>query len=360
MSSTLPSIRDAYALILAGGGGTRLWPSSRRSRPKQLLALGGKESLLRGSFRRAQALFGTERTLIITAADQADAIRAELPELPPENVIAEPAARNTAAAVGLGAAAVARRAGESAVLAVLPSDAFIGDEAGFARTIATAVAEARATIVTIGIKPTHPETGFGYLHLGPERGPGVYDVGSFVEKPNLDKARQYLAAGTYLWNSGMFFFTAGRMLTEAKRHMPALGEALASYVAAPDFDRAVAASYPSVPATSIDYGIMEKTEGIRVVPGDFGWNDVGSWAALGAIRDTDPAGNVVSGDAVVADSAGNIVISEAGAPLIGVVGVEDLVVVATKDAVLVVKKKDAQDVKKIVEELKARGRNDLL
>ena len=303
---------------------------------------------------------GTARTLIITAADQAAAIRAELPELPAENVIAEPAARNTAAAVGLGAAAVARRAGEQAVLAVLPSDAFIGDEPGFARTVAAAIAEAHGTIVTIGIKPTHAETGFGYLHLGTERGPGVYDVGAFVEKPNLEKARQYLAAGTYLWNSGMFFFTAGRMLAEAKRHMPALGEALAGFVSAPDFDAAVAAGYPGVPATSIDYGIMEKTEGIRVVPGDFGWNDVGSWAALGAIRPTDPAGNVVSGEAVVADSAGNIVICEPGAPLIGVVGVEDLVIVATKDAILVVKKKDAQDVKKIVEALKARGRTDLL
>lgn len=355
----MPSL-PGYALILAGGGGTRLWPSSRRSRPKQLLSLGGTESLLRSSFRRGESIFGRERTLIVTAADQAAAVRAELPELPAENVIAEPAARNTAAAVGLGAAVVARRAGADAVLAVLPSDAFIGNEPAFARTLATAVDEARTTIVTIGIKPTQPETGFGYLHLGAQRGPEVYDVGAFVEKPTLEKARQYLAAGTYLWNSGMFFFTAGRMLAEAKRHMPALGEALAGFVSAPDFDRAVAEIYPGVPATSIDYGIMEKTEGIRVVPGDFGWNDVGSWAALGAIRAADPAGNVISGDAVIADSAGNIIVSEPGAPLISAVGVEDLVVVATKDAVLVVKKKDAQDVKKIVEALKARGRNDLL
>ncbi len=315
---------------------------------------------MRGSFRRAEALFGKERTLIVTAADQAAAIRAELPELPPENVIAEPAARNTAAAVGLGAAAVARRAGKDAVLAVLPSDAFIGDEPGFAKVVATAVSEAKGTIVTIGIRPTQPETGFGYLHLGTQRGPGVYDVGAFVEKPNLDKAKQYLAAGTYLWNSGMFFFTAGRMLAEATRHMPALGQALADFVAAPDFDAIVARVYPGVPSTSIDYGIMEKTEGIRVVPGDFGWNDVGSWAALGSIRTPDGAGNVVSGAAILADSAGNIVVSEEGAPLVGVVGIEDLVVVATKDAVLVVKKKDAQDVKKIVEALKAQGRNDLL
>jgi mannose-1-phosphate guanylyltransferase len=355
----MPSV-DAHALILAGGGGTRLWPSSRRSRPKQLLSLGGGESLLRGSFRRAQAMFGLERTLIVTAADQADAIAAELPELPAENIIAEPAARNTAAAVGLGAAAVARRAGEDAVLAVLPSDAFIANESAFAAVIAIAVAEARTTIVTIGIKPATPETGFGYLHLGTQRGPAVYDVGAFVEKPDLEQARRYLAAGTYLWNSGMFFFTAGRMLAEARRHMPALGEALAEFVTAPDFLAAVQARYPGVPATSIDYGIMEKTEGIRVVPGDFGWNDVGSWAALGTMRPADPAGNVITGDAVVADSAGNIVVSEAGAPLVALVGIEDLVVVATKDAVLVVKKKDAQDVKKIVEALKAAGRTELL
>ena len=351
---------DAFALILAGGGGTRLWPSSRRARPKQLLRLGGDESLLRASFRRAEALVGRERTIIVTAADQAAAIQAELPELPAENILAEPAARNTAAAVGLGAAAVYRRAGESAVLAVLPSDAFIGEERAFAAVLATAIREARDTTVTIGIRPTHAETGFGYLRQGRELSPGVFEVAAFVEKPDAEKARQYLQAGTYLWNSGMFFFTAGRMLAEARRHMPALGEALDACAAAPDFAAAVAERYPAVPATSIDYGIMEKTEGIRMVPGDFGWNDVGSWAALGSIRATDAAGNVVGGEAVLADTRGSIVMSEPGAPLVGVVGVEGLVVVATRDAVLVVKKEDAQDVKKIVEALKAKGRTDLL
>ena len=351
---------DAYALVLAGGGGTRLWPASRRARPKQLLTLGGSESLLRASFRRAAATFGTERTLIVTAADQAAAVRAELPELPPANVLAEPAARNTAAAVGLGAALVARRAGERAVLAVLPSDAFIGDERGFAGALATAVTEAAGAIVTVGIRPTHPETGFGYLKLGAPVRPSVFAVEAFVEKPDLPTARRYLDAGTFLWNSGMFFLTAGRMLEEARRHLPALGAALDRFVAAPDFDTAVAADYPAVPAISIDFGIMEKAEGIHVVPGDFGWNDVGSWAALGTIRPRDDSGNVVSGDAIVADSSGSIVISEPGAPLVGVVGVEDLVVVATRDAVLVVRKQDAQDVRKIVDTLKSRGRGDLL
>jgi mannose-1-phosphate guanylyltransferase len=351
---------DAFALILAGGGGTRLWPSSRRARPKQLLSLGGPESLLGASFRRARTLFGLDRTLIVTAADQAEAVKAHLPELPPANLIAEPAARNTAAAVGLGAAAVARRAGDKAVLAVLPSDAFIGDEAAFAQVLATAVEAARTTIVTIGIKPTHAETGFGYLRTGAQLAPSVYEVAAFVEKPNAEKARTYLDAGTYLWNSGMFFFTAGRMLAEARTHMPELGRTLDACLAAADFDQAVGALYPAVPATSIDYGIMEKTTGIRLVPGDFGWNDVGSWAALSTIRTPDAKGNVVTGEAVVEAGSGNIIVSEPGAPLIGVVGMDDLVIVATKDAVLVVKKSDAQNVKQIVETLKARGRTDLL
>jgi mannose-1-phosphate guanylyltransferase len=214
--------------------------------------------------------------------------------------------------------------------------------------------------VTVGIRPTHPETGFGYLRLGAPVRPGVFEAGAFVEKPDLEKAKAYVAAGDYLWNSGMFFFTAGRLLGDARRHMPALGQALDAFVAAPDFDASVASLYPGVPATSIDYGIMEKTGGIRVVPGDFDWNDVGSWAALSAIRATDAGGNVVSGDTVVADTSGSIVVSEPGAPLVGVVGLDDVVVVATRDAVLVVRKKDAQDVRKIVDAIKAKGRYDLL
>jgi mannose-1-phosphate guanylyltransferase len=351
---------DAFGLILAGGGGTRLWPSSRRARPKQLLTLGGTESLLAASFRRTRALIGAERTVVVTAADQAEAVQRELPELPPANLISEPAARNTAAAVGLGAAWVARKAGEAAVLAVLPSDAHIGDEAAFAEVLARALAEARQSIVTIGIKPTHPETGFGYLRLGPTVGPGVFEVAAFVEKPDIDKAHQYFSSGQFLWNSGMFFLTAGRMLAEAHRHMPALGEALDVLVSAPNFETAVREVYPGVPATSIDYGIMEKAAGIRVVPGDFGWNDVGSWAALDAIRAPDTERNVIAGEVVLADTKGSIVISEPGAPLVAAVGLEDLVVVVTKDAVLVVRKQDAQDVRKIVEALKTRGRNDLL
>ena len=206
---------EAFALILAGGGGTRLWPASRRSRPKQLLALGGGESLLASTFGRVSRALGVEHTLIVTAADQADAIRSTLPELPADNLVVEPAARNTGPAVGLGAVAVARWAGDDARLAVLPSDAFIGDEREFARVMGTALEHAAETIVTIGIKPTRPESGYGYLQRGPEVRNSVYRVARFVEKPDAATAAAYLAAGDYLWNSGMFFFTAGCFMEEA-------------------------------------------------------------------------------------------------------------------------------------------------
>lgn len=351
---------QAFALILAGGGGTRLWPSSRRGRPKQLLTLGGAESLLATTFGRVAKVIGAERTLIVTAADQAEAIRRALPGLPADNLVVEPAARNTAPAVGLGAVAVARRAGDDARLAILPSDAFIADQAEFARVMQTALVEAAETIVTIGIKPTRGETGYGYLQRGAPVREGVYDVARFVEKPDAATAAEYLAAGDFFWNSGMFFFTAGRLFSDTKTHMPELAAILAEIRGSQDFVACAEKRYPAAPKISIDYGIMEKATGIRVVPGDFGWNDVGSWSALSDIRDKDKAGNVVTGDVVLSAVSGSVVVSEPGAPLVGVVGVDDLVVVATKDAVLVVRKDRAQEVKAVVEALTAAKRNELL
>jgi mannose-1-phosphate guanylyltransferase len=356
---------EAFAVILGGGSGTRLWPASRRSRPKQLLSLGAPESLLGAAVRRAAALVGIDHTLIVTAADQEAAVRAAIPELPAANVIAEPMPRNTAPAVGLGAVAAARRAGPDAVIAVLPADPFIADEATFARLTALAIAEGRDAIVTIGVRPTHPETGFGYLRLGARLDRAgvadpVHDVGGFVEKPDRPTAERYLSSGEYLWNSGMFFLTARRMLEEARRHLPALGALLHEALGAPDPAPVIAKGYAGVPSISIDNGIMEKASGLRVVPGEFGWNDVGSWAALPAMRRPDGAGNVVLGDATLLDGSGNIVVSEEGAPFVGVVGVSDLVVVATRDAVLVIPKDRAQDVRRIVEAAKQAGRDHLL
>jgi len=354
----------AFAVILGGGAGTRLWPASRRARPKQLLSLGGPESLIGAAVRRGRAIVGADNTLIITAADQAAAIRKAIPDLPAANIVAEPVPRNTAAAVALGALAAQRRAGPDAVIAVFPADPYIGDDETFARLVRLAIAEARDTIVTIGVRPSHAETGFGYIRLGarlPRSGAdAVHEVGGFFEKPDRATAERYVSSGEYLWNSGMFFLTARRMLDEARLHLPALGALLDAAAAAKDPDAVIASGYADAPSISIDHGIMEKASGLRVVPGAFGWNDVGSWAALPALRAPDDRGNVVIGGSALIDGDGNIVVADEGAPYVGVLGVRDLVVVATRDAVLVIPKDRAQDVRRIVEAAKQSGRDDLL
>ena len=362
----MPSGRD-YAVILAGGGGTRLWPSSRRTRPKQLLKLGGQESLLSATVRRIVPLFGLDRVLVVTARDQESAVRSELPRLPKANVVVEPEPRNTAGAIQLAVSLASMRTGPSSLLAVLPADHHIADERAFRSRLRVALKHASKAIVTIGIRPTGPETGFGYIKLGRAVRPAnesVHDVAAFVEKPDKKTALKYVRSGKFLWNAGMFFLSAARFSAETERSLPKLHEfgcRLAALKKASAFATEVGKHYRDVEAISVDYGIMEKASGLRVAAGDFGWSDVGSWSALADVaRSRDPRGNVVVGDVMVFDAADNIVVSDPGAPFVGAVGVSGLVVAATADAVLVIPRERAQDVRTVVEALKAAKRGKLL
>lgn len=331
-----------YAVVLAGGGGTRLWPASRRVRPKQFLPLApGGRSLLEATVARARRLVPAERVLVVTSGEQADAVRATLPELPAANVLVEPVGRSTAPAVALAARTLAARGEPGALLAVLPSDHAVGDEAAFLRTLEAALAAARTHLVTVGIPPAYPSTGYGYLELGDRTDGPAREVRRFVEKPDAERARAFVASGRYLWNSGMFFFRACRILDEVRRHLPEVWAALES-------DR-----YAEAPTISLDYGVMERTEDIWAVPGEFGWCDLGHWADLAAVHPPDADGHVrVGGPLLALDARDNVVV---GAPLVALVGVEGLVVVATEDAVLVVPRARAQEVRRVVGELKTRG-----
>jgi mannose-1-phosphate guanylyltransferase len=357
---TPPVAGDAYVLIMAGGGGTRLWPASRKRRPKQFLPmLDGGETLLGATVARVQGLVPPERILVVTAADQVDEVVRTAPSVPRDNIVIEPKARNTAPCIGLGALEVLRR-DPAGVLAVLPSDQWVRDAADYRVTLERALDLASGgAIVTIGIVPTGPETGFGYLEVGAETERGARVVDRFVEKPDRATAEKYVESRRYLWNSGMFFFAAKRLLEAVRAHMPDLFDILHRIEREPE---RVAELYPQAPSVSIDYGVMEKLPrgDVFVVPGDFGWNDVGSWNALGDLRPVDLAGNVIaSEDGVVIDARGNILYGD-GKRVIAAVGVHDLVIVATDDAILVLPKSRAQDVREVVKLLESTHRKEFL
>lgn len=338
-----------HAVVLAGGSGTRLWPASRQARPKQLLSLGrGGETLLEAAIRRGRAIAG-ERILVVTAQTQVEATRQVVPDI---ELVAEPLARNTAAALGLAAAMLAER-DPDAVMAVLPADQHVADEPGLTRVLLTALAavDHDDVIGTIGISPTHPETGFGYLEVDYVALGNVTDVRRFVEKPDRATAEAYLASGRYLWNAGIFCVSTRRLLAELDARLPETARAVRDIAAG----RAnILDVYPTLPSISIDHAVMEKAARVVTVPAAVGWDDVGSWAALPALRGTDDHGNTVSGQAVILDGTGNIAISD-DATVITMVGMSDVVVVKAGDAILVIPKARAQDVRKIVEALSAGG-----
>lgn len=348
----------AYAIIMAGGSGTRFWPLSRRDRPKQFLSLGpDARSLLRATAERVWDLIPPERTFVVTSELLREQVEKELPELEADRILAEPVGRNTAPCIGWAATHV-KRLDPDAVMTVLPADHYIGDTEAYVDTLRRGLqAATHGDYVTIGIRPTRAETGYGYIEVGSELDPGVFRARRFVEKPNRQRAEQFVASGCFLWNSGMFVFLASRILEAIDKHLPGLGEQLQRYdeaARAGDEASVVAETYAELPAVSIDHGIMEKVGSVSVVPGSFDWSDLGSWTSAWELSSRDERDNVLPEGGIGVDASGNYAWAPEG-KLVALIGVEDLVVVDSGDALLVVPRERAQDVREIVAALRERG-----
>jgi len=357
-----------YAIIMAGGSGTRFWPKSRRNRPKQLLNLHGEATMLQQTVARIEPLVPPERVLIITGADQAEATRAQLPQLPAGNVIAEPCPRDTAPCVGLAAQIVARRDPDAAMI-VMPADHVIGPVETFLATVKAAVSVIDAdpsTLVTFGIKPNRPETGYGYIERGAlletRNGVAVNRVVQFREKPDRDTAEQFLAAGNFAWNSGIFLWRANTILGEIERHKPQLGAALSRVgkaIGGPAEADVLADEFPRMERTPIDKAVMEKARNVKVLEVLYDWNDVGDWRALRALVEPDGSGNTIQGDVLARDTTNSIIVSDDGG-LIATLGLDDVVIVQSGKATLVARRDQLDKLKGLVEGLDERGYGSFL
>ncbi|HEX6339279.1 MAG TPA: mannose-1-phosphate guanylyltransferase [Jiangellaceae bacterium] len=361
-----------HAVIPAGGSGTRLWPLSRAGHPKFLLRLTGGESLLQATVSRLGPLVPAERTLVVSGEPHVSAIAAQLPDLPQGNILAEPSPRDSCAAIGLAAAVIARR-DPDAVMGSFAADHLVQDRERFVGTIRAAVAGAEhGWLMTVGMTPTRPETGFGYLHCGDEIDGGpVREVRQFKEKPTRDVAERFVRSGEYLWNASMFVWRVEVFLAELERQQPELHEGVVRIAAAwdgPDRADVLSEVWPTLPKIAVDYAVMEDAAArgrVATVPADFGWADVGDFRNLGELLDADDRGNVVVPTSpntpapMLSDTSGSVVAVEDGR-LVALLGLQDVIVVDTPDALLVCARDRAQDVKKLVDELKARGATEYL
>ncbi len=340
---------------MAGGSGERFWPMSRARLPKHLLKLFSDRTLLEETVRRVEAVIPRTNVFILTNEAQLPATREALRDLvPAEQIIAEPAKRDTAPAAALATALVRTRGGENATLALLPADAFIADAKGFGRQLAAAFPRAAETgaIVTIGIRPDHPATGFGYLELGEELASGsggvVREVSRFVEKPDAATAKRYVESDRFAWNAGMFFWRVGTFLAEADRNAPELSRFVREFPTE-KFGAFLTERFPQLPKISVDYAIMEKARTVETLLGEFDWDDVGLWTAVPKHLPADASGNSTRGSVVATGSGNNIALSNGRT--IALVGVNNLVVVETADAVLVCHRDAVQDIKKLMPQL---------
>ncbi len=357
-----------YALIAAGGHGTRLWPMSRARLPKQMLPLVDDHSMFRTSVERIEVLFPAEDIFVVTGADHAADLKREAPQIPSDNFIIEPYAKNTGPALALALAAIQRRDPEATV-AILTADHHIGQPDRFRRVLKAAWQVAQeGQIVTLGITPTTPATGFGYIQqgdaIGEYGGFAVYRSERFTEKPDIVRATHFLASGEYSWNSGMFIWRVDRAMRDLERYQPAIF-AMCSYLQSasdsPDYAAKLRDIWETMPNLSVDFAIMEKADNIAVIPTDIGWSDVGTWASLYDILPQDSFGNCIKGDAsesrVILDTRDTLVFSDR---LTVAIGVEGVVVVDTDDVLLICHKDRTQDVKQVVDYLRENGNEDYL
>ena len=341
---------------MAGGRGERFWPKSRKNLPKQFLSLtNDSRTMIQLTVDRIKPLVDIKDVYIATNKNYLPLVREQLPNIPQENIICEPIGRNTAPCIGLGAAHVAKKDGD-ALMMVLASDSLIKNDALFVDTLRQAldIAQKGKNIVTMGITPNCPETGYGYIKFDAEQKDGeAFKVERFVEKPDLQKAKEYLADGSYLWNSGMFVWKASTVLSSIKEFMPDLHAGLQKIqdaVGTADYEKVLESVFPTLPSESIDYGVMEKARDIYTLPGDFGWDDVGSWLAVGRIKGSDATNSVIDGNVITVNCSDNII--QGGKKLIAAIGLSGLVVVDTDDAILICKKEATADIKTLLAKLR--------
>lgn len=355
-----------YALIMAGGVGARFWPKSRLKTPKHLLTIVNEKTMLENTIIRLDQLMGRKDIYIITNKEQKDNVLDNIKDFREENIIAEPYGKNTAAAIGYGAVRLLLRDPE-AVMVVLPADHFIKNIKMFCAVISDAVEYCRKepdALITIGIEPTHPETGYGYIQIGGEVKKGVYEVKSFAEKPNFDTAVRFLESGDFYWNSGMFIWKADTILKNIQKYLPDLYESLTDLKKAiinNESDAVIERIYSEMRSISIDYGVMESAENVKVLLGNFGWSDVGSWFEIYRLKEKDEKSNVVDCDKFISiDTEGCLISSDNKEKLITCIGLSDLAVIDTKDSLLITPLSRSQDVKELVEKIKANKLNNVL
>jgi len=352
------------ALIMAGGRGERFWPKSRKSLPKQFLSLTEDgRTMIQLTVERIRPLVAMEDIFISTNRAYRELVLEQLPEIPPENILCEPVGRNTAPCIGLGAVHMAKKY-EDALMMVLPSDHLIKYHKMFLNALkdGCGIAEKDGNLVTIGITPDYPETGYGYIKFRPEETEGnAYAVDRFVEKPDIETAKEYLETEEYLWNSGMFIWKVSTILDNIQRLLPKMYDGLGKICEAIGTDKqemVLEKVFPDFESVSIDYGIMEKAQNIYILPGVFGWDDVGSWLAVERIQKSNESGNVVTGNIITIHSKNNII--QGGKKLIAAVGLENLIIVDTEDATLICDKGSTPDIKAVLENLKICNREEYL